>query len=660
MRIISEKSHGKEARIPSREELVKLLSRCHEIIRNNDKLSPEVAFDVMSRILFARMTSERRGAPIELDSDIGLKESSISAILSALDAYDLSGMPEDVKGIAFEQLLGRSFRGELGQFFTPRTVVDFMIGVLDPCEGEFICDPCCGSGGFLIRTLDYLSEKLECRDDRERRKRIGNAVFGTDANPRMARTAQMNMTVHGGSPSSIYHHDGLINVGGIFEGRFDVILTNPPFGASVSRDQTIELQDLERDPEKIAKYTAVYGSDYRDQLTDLVRRASGVDKDGKCDERERLLLGLYETGKMSTLTEVLFIERCLRLLKPGGRMGIVLPEGVLNNSNLQRVREYVEGKARLTFICSIPPDTFASSGAGVKSSIVFLRKFTDAEVATVEQVHRDMETLCGKENASHAECRRAVREKLDYEIPLASVSHTGITTGGRECENELEGLLAELRSGDSAGRIKAVNFKDMQNWSIASNLINSECSSAFPLVRIGDLLVRVKQEIDIEDGALYKRPTIKGNNGGIVLRDIARGEKIGTKKQYTISAGQLLISKIDARNGAFGIVPDELDGGVITGNFWTFDVNTELIYPEVLCAILSCDRLRDIWESCSSGTTNRHYLQERDFLNMSIPVPPFSVQRAFIDELSALRAQVDALERRIELAKRDFDAAIFE
>lgn len=314
-------------------------------------------------------------------------------------------------------------------------------------------------------------------------------------------------------------------------------------------------------------------------------------------------------------------------------MGIVLPEGVLNKRNLQRAREYIEGMARLTLVCSIPQDAFAGAGAGVKSSLVFLRKLTNEEIA---------------------------HGKTDYEVSLASVSRIGVTARGRSCENELDAVLSELRSCGGAGKVKTVNFKDMRSWCVASNLTHSEYSSDFSLVRIGDILTRVRRKVTIKDGTSYKRLTLRGGGGGIVLRDSVRGEEIGTKNQYAVKRGQLLISKIDARNGAFGIVPDELDGAIVTCNFWTFDVNTHIIYPEVLCAMLSSDRLRSIWESCSNGTTNRHYLQERNFLDMSIPVPPFEVQRAFVDELAELSAQRAALEQKIELLKHDFDSALFE
>lgn len=169
-----------------------------------------------------------------------------------------------------------------------------------------------------------------------------NCIYGTDANSRMARTSKMNMIMHGDGHGGVHHHNGLLNVNGIFEERFDVILTNPPFGQNVDRSQRITEADQFTDENMKKKYRRIYGEAYDEALKQ-------VD-----DNIGTPLISLYDMGKVSTLTEVLFMERCLRLLKKGGRMGMVLPEGVLNNKNMQAVREYFEGRAKLILICSIP------------------------------------------------------------------------------------------------------------------------------------------------------------------------------------------------------------------------------------------------------------------------------------------------------------------
>ena len=544
----------------TRDEFSKLLFKCHNIIRNNDKLSPEAAFDEISKVLFIKIRYEResdkgqifskdrfvmnrksyealnkemgvndakpfyqnlfdktknqfaKDGLFEPNDTIKIKEASFEAIVKELEVYNLSRTADDVKGIAFEKFLGKTFRGELGQFFTPRTIVDFMVALLDPEEGEIICDPCCGSGGFLIKVFEYVREKIE--NDIQRAKdqikaqlydenydslsdkkkaeideRVdeyftilnqeldtihtnsrlqhlsSDCIFGTDANPRMARTAKMNMIMHGDGHGGVHHRDGLLNVNGIFENRFDVILTNPPFGSRVEKTLKITLADKETNEEKIAEYEEKYGKEvYRKAMSQV------NDNIGKS------ILSLYDSGKLSGLTEVLFIERCLRLLKPGGRLGIVLPEGVLNNTQLQSVRELFEGMAKIILITSIPQDVFMASGATVKPSLMFFKKFTTEEVAQYEQAKAEayeqvtdkyaeelatLNTFIADKNNPRSEVKvkkaelkalevkifeeikPIVKQLFDYQIPIAQVQKAGITTTGAECENELEELLKE-------------------------------------------------------------------------------------------------------------------------------------------------------------------------------------------------------------------------
>lgn len=594
-----------QTKLFTRDEFTKTLRACHNIIRNNDKLSPEAAFDEISKLLFMKIRFERDNKGMKVftkqeyldaaqnheknvrpglkgtdlyalsymqflfrttkeffkddrlfdDKDeINIRENSFIQILEKLETFNLSDTQDDVKGIAFEEFLGTTFRGELGQFFTPRTIVDFMTEILDPQEGEVICDPTCGSGGFLIKAFEYVREKIEA-DIRSKKDSLRlsiegndydalpedkqvkishsidkmqaalnteldtgiegsrmyqlsrNCIYGTDANPRMARTSKMNMIMHGDGHGGVHHHDELLNVNGIFEERFDVILTNPPFGQNVDRGQLISEADKFTDEEMKKKYKKKYGAAYDEALKQ-------VD-----DHIGESLLSLYDLGNTSTLTEVLFMERCLRLLKKGGRMGMVLPEGVLNNKNLQTVREYFEGKAKIILICSIPQDVFIAAGATVKPSLVFMRRFTNdeeseyancksealAEVTALHQAEIDkLEatiakadalteslkddlkkaktklkqakkdkknttsveteiTTIKKEQADNRlnkktaekelkelykqideETKPVVKKKFDYDIPIAKIDDAGITTTGAASEgNQLPQLVDE-------------------------------------------------------------------------------------------------------------------------------------------------------------------------------------------------------------------------
>jgi type I restriction enzyme M protein len=206
-------------------------------------------------------------------------------------------------------------------------------------------------------------------------KLVNRCIYGTDANERMSRTSKMNMIMHGDGHGGIHHHDGFLNVNGIFEERFDIVLTNPPFGQTVDKDDTIVDAPIEIDNEIIDYYRNTYGKAY-DNSQAKIKAAKG-----------KPITSLFELPKSESIkTELLFIERCLSLLKPGEKMGIVLPEGVYNNPSLAYVREFVEDRAYVLAIISIPQETFVSAKAFVKTSLLFMQKFTQDQKKKWEEI----------------------------------------------------------------------------------------------------------------------------------------------------------------------------------------------------------------------------------------------------------------------------------
>ena len=537
-------------RVFREKEFADLLHQCHNVIRNREKKDPAAAFDEIAKVLFVKVYVEREltrkkrknlfsvevlgdqinDDPLDSlfqstkkkyaadkifdeDERINLKPATGEAIVRKLEKYNLSDTSEDVKGVAFERFLGRTFRGEIGQFFTPRSIVEFMVHMVDPQEGEVVCDPASGSGGFLIRTFEVVREKILADADREynafkaaveaddpaseaeRAKELqekyrqiqksidhrrpnsrlwnlsNRCIYGTDANDRMARTSKMNMIMHGDGHGGVHHHDGFLNVNGIFEGRFDIVLTNPPFGASLEPTDKVLAADIVQDEAELDRYMEEYGNSYS-EAQDRVRAA--------LNQPIATLFDLPRSSKSKIKTEVLFIERCLDLLKPGGRLGIVLPEGVFNNPSLAYVRQFVEERAFLNAVVSLPQETFVSSGASVKCSLLFLRKFTADEQARFDTLHkeakaevqgRDAEAVAAelnrrlaeieeaealgdgerrrileKELANFqrstqlrqlAEARQLLRERFDYPIFMYEAERVGISATGEEDANEL-------------------------------------------------------------------------------------------------------------------------------------------------------------------------------------------------------------------------------
>lgn len=165
--------------------------------------------------------------------------------------------------------------------------------------------------------------------------------------------------------------------------------------------------------------------------------------------------------------------------------------------------------------------------------------------------------------------------------------------------------------------------------------------------RIGDFLTRVKLPIDIADTIKYKRITIKINHNGVSMRDEEIGAKIGTKKQFVVRGNDFILSKIDARGGAFGIIPQDLDGAIITGNFWTYEVNKKLIDTDWFYHFTSSNNFNEICERASTGTTHRKYLDEKKFLNFEITLPSVSDQKKIVSQLKEKKEKHDVLVNEI-------------
>ncbi|MBM0231587.1 N-6 DNA methylase [Micromonospora sp. STR1_7] len=296
---------------------------------------------------------------------IELNDTNVEYCIKALQQYHLirSG---DVLGVAFELLVNQEMKGEMGQYFTPRQVVGMITEALQPKISERVCDPACGSGGFLIFAMrsvfDFIADRWDDADDRaEQRKDYAQEnLIGLDNDPRLIRVAKAYMIMENDGRAGIRSVDALdygawdrslrerllgrsidgpIPASSLANDRtpsdgVDVILTNPPFAGAIKAVSTLRQYDLAR-PSK-----------------------------GK--------------PKAALVRAVLFLERCLDLLKPGGRMGIVLPQGLFNNFNDQEIRDFVDKRARVLGVVGLHPYTFKPFTLA-KTSVLFLQKWKVGE-----------------------------------------------------------------------------------------------------------------------------------------------------------------------------------------------------------------------------------------------------------------------------------------
>lgn len=305
---------------------------------------------------------------------IDLTDKGVAFIAGELAKYNFLDATVDVKGMAYETIVSNTLKQEAGQFFTPRNIVKAMVEMLDPSENMRVLDPACGSGGFLVMVLDHvrkkiakelypeldgvlLADKFNTYEVTERvREYAETNIFGFDFDPDLKKAARMNMVMAGDGHANIFHVNSLAypqwvpkeiakiksaidtsieRMQDIIEnytldarGKFDMIFTNPPFGAKVKVD------------------------------TEIAEK--------------------YFLSKFSDAPEVLFIEACYNLLKPGGKMAIVLPDGILGNPNTLPVREWILENFKILASVDLAVEAFLPQ-VGVQASLLFIEKKTDLQ-----------------------------------------------------------------------------------------------------------------------------------------------------------------------------------------------------------------------------------------------------------------------------------------
>lgn len=400
------------------DELKALLEKIHNYLWNGGKRNPAEAFSEFSKIIFTKIMDEKIA---EYDPDYKLenyefqknrdedkfalekrikglyqkykeKDSNVfdnALILDAdeikflvenLESISLSKTDLDIKGKVFQKFFADFFKGTAGQYFTPLNIVRFMVECFDLRQNDLVLDPSCGSGGFLLQTLQYMQEKSKKLDGEYNQKRFWHSfaeknLYGIEISGGISQTAKMNMIIHDDGHTNVITADGLdsfenfIKKNNKFQkNTFNFIFTNPPFGSSIPASKP-------------------YFEDFSFAKSEVHFIDKIIDKKSPKD-------------LSAQKSEVLFLERYFEFLKEGGIVACVLPDGILTNSSLQNVRDYLLERFYLLASFSLPQHTFSNYGAGVKSSILVLKKkdkkaikaFLDKKEAiqnAITQKHKD-------------------------------------------------------------------------------------------------------------------------------------------------------------------------------------------------------------------------------------------------------------------------------
>lgn len=393
--------------------------RCHNFIHGNEGMSKDAAFWQFLYLIFAKMYDEghsngdrrfwvapnerfdeagqkairKRIIPLFEDTrneysgdafgnifrgneEITLSDRALAFMVSELAKYSFARTDTDAKGAAYQEIVGDTLRGDRGQFFTPSNAVKLMVEILDPKDTERIIDPACGTGGFLRAILAYLmriyreevnssadtESTIDFMDHQKRLKKFAKKnLFGADFDPSLVRASQMNVVMTCNQMANIFHMNSLEFPHGTLSGvehfkkkaqlgSMDIVMTNPPFGASIPVTE----------PQILDQY-------------ELGRR---WEKDGGG--------GFRQTGvrQGSVAPEILFIERCLQWLRPGGRMGIVLPDGILGNPGDEYIRWWIMRHSYVLASVDLPVECFiVEANVNILTSLLFLKKKTAEEIA---------------------------------------------------------------------------------------------------------------------------------------------------------------------------------------------------------------------------------------------------------------------------------------
>ena len=391
-----------ELEVVSESDLTKIFIQSHQALWGGGQRNPSVAFDELDKLIFCKIWDEKhprkngepydfqifrdenpeellkrikkiyavgeKEAPEVFKDGITLSAQETLTIVKYFQRIDLNKTDLDSKGKAFETFMGSYFRGDFGQYFTPRPIVKFIVDSVPIHHKSRVLDTSCGSGGFLLYALDKVREQANeyydpIKEEKDHYKYwhdfAEKNLFGIEINDQIARTAKMNMIIHDDGHTNVIASDGLlsdeelqVNTRNLeFKyNTFDFIITNPPFGSSIKQTEKAYLHQYN------------LGKKEKDWLS---------------------VKTLREQLRDSQSTEVLFIEQCHKFLNEYGYLAIVVPDGILTNSSLQYVRDNIEEMYRIVAVVSMPQTAFSATGAGVKSSVLFLRRHKQSQTEKI-------------------------------------------------------------------------------------------------------------------------------------------------------------------------------------------------------------------------------------------------------------------------------------
>ena len=670
------------------------IRRAHSLIWAGGRRDPLTAFDEWSKLLFAKVTDERTtrtGEPRRFqigtnetiatvatrvhqlfnqacqsdptifppDTQINLSDAKVTDVVRTLQEVAFTRIDVDSIGKAFEQFFGSIFRGGLGQYFTMRQLARFVVALLDITHEDSVLDPTSGSGGFLLECLLQVWHRIDSAfagqpcDQIQRVKYdfAATQVYGVEVHEILARICKINLLLHHDGHTNIEANRSVLDT--VFtlprlnppQSQFSVIIGNPPFGTGVA----------EGDDEQLGQ--------------------------------NRLESFHVAAGMRKIDSEQIIIERSIDLLEPGGRFGLIVPDGLLNNqggrSNCLRTRSFIASHGRITAIVSLPDHAFRKSGAQNKTSILFFRKFTFAEKRRFD---REYDRLIAANQDPHGAVSAAIQSAdLTYRTFLAEAAQVGYTpTGAAAPVNDLyrsaaNGAPEDDQSGTILGEWRrflpdpvvygghtgpdciARSFDEL--WEAHAShrldpkfhLFKAESGRRIPVGWIRDKLGNVLQrreeiaDFSADPDRLFTVITI-AQTGDIRAREAGKGRNPPEWRAsyfsespgvwYTACAGDVVFSSIDLWKGCIALVPEDFDGALVTQEFPIYSVRDARLSPAFLQALLRSRHYQRAFRAITTGHSNRRRTQVPDFEDLEILFPgDRAEQDRLIADINAARIQ---------------------
>ncbi len=531
------------------------------------------------------------------DETIKIQPLTLAYVVNRLQYISLSQTPGDIKGEAFQIFINRHQRGDRGEFFTPHPIVKLAVEMIAPQPSEKVIDPACGSGGFLIQSINYIQENFGMSGA----EYIQTSVKGIEFNPDVALSATIRLVFEGGTGAEIICANALLENESL-NNSFDVILTNPPFGNKGKVE----------DPKILKSY--------------VLARKWNRTKDG-WEATKTLLSGQSP--------DILFIEKSINLLKPGGRMAIVLPDGLLQNITNGHIRYWLRSKTIILGVVSIPQEAFIPYGTGIKTSLLLVQKLP----------------------ADSQSCFMAQIKKIGYDVkgqPIYKRNATGIiaktSSGHPIVDDDIEiisrsflefmaGTFEKTQDAIYTVPIKMLNSRlDAEHYlpSDQELLARLKKMGAKPLGEIAEILstsddFRLPSDSEIRYIAISD---VDYRTMQVVSQQVLKAHEAPSRATYRVIKGDIITAISGASTGtsrqATALITEDEDNAICSNGFAVIR-NIHGVEPLFLLAYLRTE----------------HYLRQVKRLMTGHAIPTIS-----IDDLSKILVPVPPHDEQIKIAKK--------